>query len=351
MNENAEHLPLIYERNIEQWLESRCIPVTRKNIDKDIGKENRGKLLLSNLGLSLTDCYWIKPTHSTLRWNQVSLYKNDFKDDLDLSLRGSLLYRGYTPSASLSGDLQKKWVINRKSGIRYLIKGNSTKGCVQSLSEVLASRIYNEQPYKIEYTPYNTIKLKNNSKTELGCCCPIFTSEKLEFVSAADLVNAVRPDAKVKNGFEIYKDILKKSGIDCDRFYDMQISVDFIITNTDRHYNNFGVLRDPDTLSLIKPAPIYDSGNAMFYNYSYIPVSKRGLLNIRTNSFCSKEVNLLRHITDRNILNLNYLPTGKEIITLMSKDRTLSEKDLMRMKKAYEFKVNYFNEFQKGRVL
>lgn len=40
---------------------------------------------------------------------------------------------------------------------------------------------------------------------------------------------------------------------------------DFIISNNDRHLNNFGILRDSHTLRFIKLAPIFDSGNSMMY--------------------------------------------------------------------------------------
>ena len=36
--------------------------------------------------------------------------------------------------------------------------------------------------------------------------------------------------------------------------------VDFIIANKDRHYRNFGFLRNSETLEWIGLAPVYDSG-------------------------------------------------------------------------------------------
>lgn len=42
------------------------------------------------------------------------------------------------------------------------------------------------------------------------------------------------------------------------------IVLDYIIANEDRHYNNFGIIRDANTLKWISVAPIYDSGTSMF---------------------------------------------------------------------------------------
>ena len=48
----------------------------------------------------------------------------------------------------------------------------------------------------------------------------------------------------------------------------MQMNMlDYITANTDRHYGNFGFLRNAGTLEWIGNAPNFDTGNAMFYEY------------------------------------------------------------------------------------
>lgn len=44
------------------------------------------------------------------------------------------------------------------------------------------------------------------------------------------------------------------------------IVLDYIIANEDRHLNNFGLLRNAETLEWIGFAPIYDSGSSLGYN-------------------------------------------------------------------------------------
>jgi len=44
------------------------------------------------------------------------------------------------------------------------------------------------------------------------------------------------------------------------------IVLDYIIANEDRHLNNFGVIRDAETLEWIGMAPIYDSGSSLGYD-------------------------------------------------------------------------------------
>ena len=42
--------------------------------------------------------------------------------------------------------------------------------------------------------------------------------------------------------------------------------VDYIIANEDRHFNNFGFVRNAETLEYLGMAPVYDSGTSLWYN-------------------------------------------------------------------------------------
>lgn len=80
------------------------------------------------------------------------------------------------------------------------------------------------------------------------------------------------------------------------------ILTDFVLSNTDRHYNNFGFLYSSKAHKLIKMAPIYDTGNCLFYDKDLIPV-KSGLLEIRVNSFCKKEADMLAYVKIESVLS------------------------------------------------
>ena len=53
------------------------------------------------------------------------------------------------------------------------------------------------------------------------------------------------------------------------------IVLDYIIANEDRHFNNFGLLRDANTLEWLGAAPIFDSGTSLWYDRltSRIPIN------------------------------------------------------------------------------
>jgi hypothetical protein len=48
------------------------------------------------------------------------------------------------------------------------------------------------------------------------------------------------------------------------------LTLDYIISNEDRHYNNFGFVRDAETLQWQGLAPIYDSGTSLWYNTRFV---------------------------------------------------------------------------------
>lgn len=344
------HLPVGYAKNLKKWLHSRTVPAARYAIQNKDSTLTPFRYMLSNYGLSLTDAYWIRPVKSNYTWKTINLYTNSFKDTTDLELRSSIIagVKGisFTPSGTLNGDLRKKWLIS-KNGQRILVKGNYSNSCIQAISEVFATEIYKQQPYKVAYTPYEFINLKASGKEILGCACPAYTSENLEFVSAYDLLLEYKKPNNM-NTFQFYKQLVYKlTGQNVDNYYDMMLMTDFIITNTDRHFNNFGVLRNSDTLQYVCPAPIYDSGNSLFYKQDYVPVGK-ALLEIEVTSFKSIEVELLKEVKQRTLFDTKCLPTTDCLNNLLLKDELMPEQRRERILKAYERKIEYLRDFQNG---
>ena len=55
-------------------------------------------------------------------------------------------------------------------------------------------------------------------------------------------------------------------GVDAVPFLDRMIVLDYLIANEDRHFHNFGLIRDADSLEFLGPAPIFDCGASLGYN-------------------------------------------------------------------------------------
>ena len=342
------------EDRLAEWIMNRGIPVTRQRIKTDLHGldiKNVHDYMISNLGLSLTDHYWICPKESNYTWDTINLYTNDFKSAYSLDLRDDKKKiagkTNFVPSASLKGDLKKKWIIDQ-NGIRRLVKGNYNNTCRQSLCEVLATLIHKRQD-KFEYTPYSLIQISSEGQVITGCECPNFTNINTEFVSAIDIVNGIKKSNQ-ENYYESYIKYCGMHGIDENymrAFMEYQILTDFIITNTDRHLNNFGVIRNSKTFELIKPAPIFDSGNSMFYNTSNIKADYE-LLNIGVNSFKKYEIELLKYVTNPILVDISKLPSQEEVMELFLKDPSCNEETAAKLVRAYNRKIEFLYELQKG---
>jgi len=48
------------------------------------------------------------------------------------------------------------------------------------------------------------------------------------------------------------------------------LTIDYIINNTDRHYHNFGFIRNAETLQWLGMAPIFDSGTSLWHYTQFV---------------------------------------------------------------------------------
>ena len=128
----------------------------------------------------------------------------------------------------------------------------------------METAIYEKQKIA-DYTSYTFADIQSDDQDILGCACPNFTSENLEFIPAIDIVNSVKK-RQDQSYYQLYIELCQEHGLtDIEDFMSAMFSVDFILANVDRHLNNFGILRDTTTLQWLRPAPVFDSGNSLFY--------------------------------------------------------------------------------------
>ena len=168
-----ELMPLSFrtsEDPLRRWWEDRQVPLSQgrvKEMLEEKGFTVSGSFLLQNLGLSLTDHYWIRPVDSTLKWKDVNLFDNDFREDLlhRVNERTGTSYGTYSPNSSLKGELEKSWAI--RGGKRVLIKGNHGSSSQESINEVIAAELHKAQGYD-NYTKYRLVKIKDRPY-DYGC--------------------------------------------------------------------------------------------------------------------------------------------------------------------------------------
>ncbi len=213
------------------------------------------------MGLSLSDSYWICPTHAELRWSEVNHYSNTFSEDIGDVLIGKVSHSDVvfdSPDCSLEGCLKKRWMVI--DGKRVLVKGGSRPYRQEPYNEAIASRIAG-----ILGIPCITYSLYEKNH-EHYCLCDDFTNENLEFIPMWQLLKA-NPRIPRESNFDYVLRVCEEFGISDSRiFLERMVVFDFLIANEDRHLRNFGVLRNPDTLEPIGMAPLFDNGSCLGFN-------------------------------------------------------------------------------------
>lgn len=170
-------------------------------------------------------------------------------------------------------------------------------------------------------TKHQLCNIDTKEGTTLGCICKDFATEDIEFISAYDIAYSAKK-ANDLSEFEHFVFVCGQLGMDQEEvraFLEYQILTDFLLTNTDRHFGNFGVLRDSRTLEYIGMAPIFDTGNSMFWKEPGLP-KRSDLLNIPVNSFRKREADLLRCVRNPSLVETERFPETKEIKGLLEKD-------------------------------
>ena len=281
------------------------------------------------------------------------LYDNDFKDNLILSTSETdpeIMddVPRYTPNGSLQGSLEKTWMI--LNGDRCLLKGNRDNLSCEALNEIIASKLHELQGFS-NYTQYYPLEIHNRDY-DYACYSKLFTSQKLELISAYSIVSSEKKSGDISY-YDHFINTCGKYGIDREQLrmnMEYQIMTDFILSNRDRHLSNISILRDADTLSLLRMAPIYDSGKCLFVHDS-VPQNNKELLNIRTESFASSEIGLLNYVQDRSLVDTSKLPSRKYIESVYSRDTQINESRIKQIGEAYEKKIDLFEKWQRGEDL
>jgi transcriptional regulator with XRE-family HTH domain len=250
--------------SVIRWLEHRVIPKNRAFVDEILKSLN---LTLGNTkgiidvckGLSLNDSYWIVPRGFDGSFKQYNLYENRFSEILSLvAYTGIWQSHGAfstSPELTTSGMLPKAWRLIEEDGI-YLYKGGSSGAANtgnEPYSEYYACQI--AQVMGLNAVTYDL----ENWKGILASKCKLFTDIDTAYIPIGRIIRS--------GGLKACLDYYAELGEDFEEDMRSMLVFDAVVYNADRHFGNFGVLRDNHTGAIIAPAPLYDHGLSLF-NYA-----------------------------------------------------------------------------------
>ena len=257
---------------LNDWLKGRSIPASRagiRDLYSRLGRESTDYLILKCYALSLSDHYWLRPIGSDISWSYVNFFENDFSRDVGEMLFGrepadKKRINLMSPDNSAEGWLKKKWIIaegeRKRNRKRKLIKGGSEPFRQEPYNEVIASVIMRR--LGIPHVPY-TLMFDGGEPLSV---CDDFLSVETEFISAWRVFHSQMMRDSDSEFTHILRccDSLGIVGVRSE--IEKMLTLDYIIANEDRHYNNFGFVRNANTLEWIGFAPIFDSGTSLWHN-------------------------------------------------------------------------------------
>jgi hypothetical protein len=280
-----------YERKLavkalDNWWQDRCIPRTRENIKpaiKELNLTSAQQLMLYSNALSLSDQYWVYDEADLKTWENVNFFSNDFDDSVGYTLVGDnskgpkpskMGVHIKTPDAATNGDQRKMWHIE-DDGRRVLLKAGNISTNQEAFNEVIATELFSRLMKEDEYTHY-TIRTLNNL---VYSSCDCMVDDTHELIPAWQ-VYELEPKDNADNKYMHYVKQCQKMGldrVDTELQLDKMNVGDFILSNFDRHWSNFGVIRNSDTLQVERLAPVYDTGACLYPTVPYMPVLNTAL--------------------------------------------------------------------------
>ena len=259
----------VNRRAFNAWWGHRSVPDVRPGLIsryRELGVDNGAEASARNLGLSLSDCYWLRPAESDgLTWGTLNYFENDFERSSPEGRASWLEGIGLrNPDNTSEGELPKSWMI--RGGVRVLAKGCGVDD-QRPFNEAVATALHRRLLSEGEFVPYTVEQMFGGPV----CLCADFLDGREEYIPAVYIKGSLGAQ-RGTSAYDRYCRYLGRRGADeraVRKAMSQMIVCDAILANSDRHWRNFGIVRNVDSLEM-RPAPLFDSGNCLWYN---VPVS------------------------------------------------------------------------------
>ena len=289
--------------SFKEWFKYRIIPPTRINyvkLKESIYPQRIIDLAMDNFALSLADQYWFCPEDvKDIHFADINFFQHPFTSDLNLdSLNLDLMnqdsskanaQRLFSPNLTLNGNLPKKWL--NIDGKIYLCKSSTEPFHQEAINELIASEILDK--LKLDHVTYTY-------KDGLSYC-QNFLDENTEFIPVWHIYNS-KQKFNHESDYTFCRRLFDEFEIPYHKELDQMLLFDYLIANEDRHYNNFGFIRDVNTLKIIKIVPIFDNGCSLWYDRPDYEIGRQ----FKSKPFNQNFQKQLSYLADQSLLNLDF---------------------------------------------
>ena len=250
--DTLEHVQMNYDIIVD-YLSSRMLDLNRENAKKLLNAYHftqnqspvaKARIAITCKAISMTDTYWLQAEEDNIQWETIDPKHNPLNEAVaHIALLGSSVIlngKPYTPELTGHGSYAKAWV--REEDDTYLYKKPGMLG-TESDIEVSVSKILD--CFNIEHVVYEACEFDG----EPMCKSKNMATDQLSMVTAEDVYVYCHRHKKNFLQFAL--------NLDKDAIYKMCV-VDYLISNSDRHLQNWGFYMDNATGSLLRCHPLFD---------------------------------------------------------------------------------------------
>ena len=305
---------------IMSWLANRTLPLSRKNakwvynllkLEQLNSEYEKAKVALECRAVSVIDNYWVKLDGDPVRWKDVNIRHVSLNEIIaqvalhgsSLTLQGSL----NTPELTTHGAYAKGW--KRENGDLWLYKLGS-KDPTESKIEVMCSKLLDKLP--VEHLEY----VAGESMGIYACKCKCMATDNLSILHGMDFYTYCNV-----NGLDANDEMMR---IDSESIYKMWI-VDYLISNRDRHGQNWGFYYEPESMTILRCHPLYDHNNAFANEYMDNPDAPYQFLDMSTREAAKKAISKVDFYFKEPITRGDFM-TSKQYESFMSRANELGIK-------------------------
>lgn len=250
------HIQMNYDTVVD-YLSSRVLDLDRENAKKLLNAYHftqsqspvaKARIAITCKAVSMTDTYWLQTEEDNINWDTIDPKHTSLSEIVThIALSGSSLTlngKPHTPELTGHGSYAKAWV--REEDGAYLYKKPGNHG-TESDIEVSVSKILD--CFNIDHVGYENCEFDG----EPMCKSKNMATDQLSIVTAEDVyVYCNRHE----------RDFLQFAlNLDQEAIYKMCV-VDYLISNSDRHLQNWGFYMNNATGSLLCCHPLFDHNNA-----------------------------------------------------------------------------------------
>ena len=224
---------------------------------------------------------------------------------------------------------------NALKGVEYLYKHPEARA--KDLMDAFKDkRILNKDKY-VEYEDiYDSDKAISK--------CKNFITKDTELVPAWK-INEYYSTLEGEDKYTHYIRCLNSLGINnAQTLTDKMIICDYIIANKDRHFNNFGAIRNVNTLKFISIAPIFDNGCSLWYDENDMYVGEF-FLTKPFEDYEKKQLSLVKSLDWLDISKLKDFPD--EVEAILSLDKLLSKERINKIVNQVKLRIEHISKLKK----